>query len=319
MTRSRFAFWLAYVTSLLLLPLTGFAQSKPRIIVVTHGQASDPFWLVVRNGLQTAAAETGSDVDYRCPPTFDMRGMAQLINAAVASKPDGLVVSIPDAAALGDSIRAAGAAKIPVIAINAGLDVFKTLGCLMYIGQEDEVAGKRAGERMKGMEVRKAIILNHEVGNVALEQRIRGFRDGFEGPFHHVEVLPVTPDFAECQAAVAAYLEAHDDLDGILALGPVTAEPALEALDQLGRLAKVKLCTFDVSPAIVQGLLKRRMAFAVDQQQWLQGYLGIMVLATYVKYGSLLQNKLILTGPSFVTPETAQRMVNLLSLGFRDR
>jgi simple sugar transport system substrate-binding protein len=318
MTGSRFAFWLAYLTSVLF-ALTGFAQNRPRIIIVTHGQASDPFWLVVRNGLETAATETGSDVDYRSPANFDPAGMAQLINAAVASKPDGLVVSIPDAAALGDSIRAAGAAKIPVLAINAGLDVFRKLGCLMYIGQEDEAAGKQAGERLKAMEVKKAIILNHEAGNVSLEQRIRGFRDGFEGPFHHVEVLPVTQDFAECQGAVATYLQTHDDLDGILALGPVTAEPALEALDELGRVAKVKLCTFDISPAIVQALLKRRMAFAVDQQQWLQGYLAVVALATYAKYGCILQNKLILTGPSFVTPETAGRMVNLLSLGFHNR
>ena len=307
-----------YLTSVLFAS-TGFAQSRPRIIVVTHGQASDPFWQVVRNGLGTAAMETGSDVDYRSPEKFNPAAMAQLINSAVASKPDGLIVSIPDAAALGASIRAAGAARIPVLAINAGLDVFRKLGCLMYIGQEDGAAGKQAGERMKTMGVKKAIILNHEAGNVALEERIRGFRDGFEGPFHHVEVLAVTPDYAGCQDAVTAYLQAHDDVDGILALGPVTAEPALEALQALDRLAKVKLCTFDISPAIVQALLKRQMAFAVDQQQWLQGYLAVATLATYAKYGCILQNKLILTGPSFVTPETAGRMVNLLSLGFRDR
>lgn len=318
MTGSRFAFWLVHLASLLF-AVTGFAQNKPRIIVITHGQASDPFWLVVRNGLETAAMETGSDVDYRSPAKFDLAGMAQLIDAAVVSKPDGLVVSIPNATALGDSIQAAAAAKIPVLAINAGRAVFRKLGCLMFIGQQEEAAGKQAGERMKAMGVKKAIILDHEAGNVSFEHRIRGFRDGFEGPFHHVEVLPVTPDFGECQAAVATYLQAHDDVDGILALGPVTAEPALDALDELGRLAKVKVSTFDISPAIVQALLKRRMAFAVDQQQWLQGYLAVVVLATYAKYGCILQNDQIFTGPSFVTPETAGRMMNLLSLGFRDR
>jgi simple sugar transport system substrate-binding protein len=316
MTKSRFAFWLACVASLLF-PWTSFAQSKPRIIVVSHGQASDPFWLVLRNGLETAALETGSDVEYRSPAKFDMAGMAQLIDAAVASKPDGLVVSIPDAAALGNSIRAAKAAKIPVIAISAGLDVAGKLGCLMYIGQEEEAAGKQTGEHMKAMGIKQAVILDQEVGNASLEQRIRGFKDGFEGPFHHVEVLPVAIDFTECQAAVIAYLQTHEDIDGILALAPVVAEPALQALDEIGKLAKVKLCTFDVSPAIVQALLKQQMVFAVDQQQWLQGYFPVVILATYAKYGSIPQNKLILTGPSFVTPETAARLVNLLSLGFR--
>jgi simple sugar transport system substrate-binding protein len=70
--------------------------------------------------------------------------MAHLIDEAVASKPDGLIVSIPDVAILGSSIRAAVAAGIPVISINSGLDVSKQLGRLMHIGQEDESTGKKA-------------------------------------------------------------------------------------------------------------------------------------------------------------------------------
>jgi simple sugar transport system substrate-binding protein len=74
------------------------------------------------------------------------------------------------------------AAGIPVISINSGLDVSKQLGCLMHIGQ-DELAGKEAGERMKAVGVKNALILNQEVGNSGLDQRIRGFKNGFEGPF----------------------------------------------------------------------------------------------------------------------------------------
>ena len=60
----------------------------------------------------------GVEVQYQAPQTFDMVAMQQLIDAAVASQPDGLVVSIPDAEALGNSIRAAVAAGIPVISIR---------------------------------------------------------------------------------------------------------------------------------------------------------------------------------------------------------
>ena len=109
--------------------------------------------------------ETNSDLQYRSPEKFDLTAMAQLIDEAVASKPDGLIVSIPDAAVLSRSIRAAVAAKIPVISINSGLEVSKQLGCLMHIGQQDESAGKKAGERMKAIGVKNAVILNQEVGN----------------------------------------------------------------------------------------------------------------------------------------------------------
>ena len=300
----------------LFVPLATFAQSKPKIMVVTHGQAADSFWLIVRNGVEAAAAETNSDVQYRSPEKFDLVAMSRLIDEAVASKPDGLVVSIPDATVLSQSIRAAVAAKIPVISINSGLEISRQLGCLMHIGQEDESAGKKAGERMKASGVKNAVILDQEVGNLGLDQRIKGFREGFEGPFHHIQILPVTMDFKECQEAVTDYIEKYPSLDGIVALGPIVAEPTLQALDQVQKVGKIKVCTFDISPVVVDALVKKQIEFAIDQQEWLQGYLPVVFLANYVRYGSILQNDLILTGPSFVTPDNAEKVVNLLSLGF---
>jgi simple sugar transport system substrate-binding protein len=310
MIEPKIAFWLAYAASLLI-PFACFAQKKPKIIVVTHGQALDPFWLMVRNGVETAARETNSEVEYHAPEKFDLGAMSKLIDVAVSAKPDGLIVSIPDAAAVGRSIQAAVAAKIPVISINSGLDVSKKLGCLIHIGQEEENAGKAAGERMKQMGVKNAVILNQEIGNVALDQRTKGFRDGFEGPFHHVQVLPVTIDFQQCHDALAAYLQKNPDLDGVMALGPVAAEPALQLLNERGKIDKIKLCTFDISPPVIEALLKKQMSFAVDQQQWLQGYLPVVFLANYLKYGSIVQNILILTGPSFVTPENVEQVAKL--------
>jgi simple sugar transport system substrate-binding protein len=296
-----------------LFPFTIVAQVKPKIAMVTHGQLGDPFWLVVRNAAETAARETNCDLDYRSPDHFDLAAMSHLIDEAVASKPDGLIVSIPDVAILRPSIRAAVAAGIPVISINSGLDVSKQLGCLMHIGQEDELAGKKAGERMKATGVKNALILNQEVGNSGLDQRIRGFKDGFEGPFHHTQVLPVTIDFEKCQRAVNDYLSKNSTVDGIVALGPVAAEPSLQALKELNKDRDVKVCTFDTSPEILNALVNYQLEFAVDQQQWLQGYLPVVFLANYVKYGSMIQNDLILTGPSFVTPANARKALNILS------
>src|ERR1700736_5690447 len=119
MMNSKFMLWLAIAGSFFV-PLLCNAQGNPKIIVVTHGQASDSFWLIVRNGVEIAAKETDSDVDYRSPEKFDVQANARLLYEAVASKPDGLVVTIPDIAALSKSILAATAAKIPVVSINSG-------------------------------------------------------------------------------------------------------------------------------------------------------------------------------------------------------
>jgi simple sugar transport system substrate-binding protein len=296
-----------------LIPLETIARVKPMLAMVTHGQAGDPFWLVVRDGAEAGARETGCDLQYRSPDHFDLVEMSRLIDEAVASKPDGLIVSIPDVAIVGPSIRRAVAAGIPVISINTGPDVSKKLGCLMHIGQEDELAGRKAGEQMKAAGVKNALILNQEVGNSGLDQRIKGFKQGFEGPFHHVQVLPVKIDFEKCQQAVNDYLSNNSEIDGVVALGPVAAEPSLEAISRLHRAGKIRVCTFDTSPGILNALVSNRLEFAVDQQQWLQGYLPVVFLANYAMYGCMLQNDLILTGPSFVTPANAQKALNLLS------
>ena len=121
------------------------AADNVHIIVVSHGQANDPFWSVVKNGVVAGAKDTGAAVDYRAPETFDMVAMSQLIDAAVNQKPSGLIVSIPDASALSPSIKKAVAAGIPVISMNSGSDVSKSLGVLLHVGQDEETAGKAAG------------------------------------------------------------------------------------------------------------------------------------------------------------------------------
>src|SRR3984885_14941572 len=98
------------------------AADSVHIIVVSHGQANDPFWSVVKNGVVAGGKDTGVAVDYRAPETFRRGPMCQLIDAAVNQKPSGLIISIPDASALSPSIKKAVAAGIPVISMNSGSD-----------------------------------------------------------------------------------------------------------------------------------------------------------------------------------------------------
>src|SRR2546426_2387072 len=153
---------------------SGTTSRNLKFYVITHGQASDPFWSVVKKGVDQGAKDMGVQVVYEAPSTFDMVAMSHLIDSAVAAHPDGLVVSIPDAAALGNSIKAAVAAGIPVISINSGSDVAKSLGILVHIGQTEEVAGMRGGEKMGAAGVKHALCVNQEVGNAALELRCKG-------------------------------------------------------------------------------------------------------------------------------------------------
>ena len=285
-----------------------------KIIAVTHGQANDPFWSVVKNGVTAGAKDAGVQVDYRAPETFDMVSMSQLIDAAVNQKPDGLIVSIPDASALGPSIEKAVAAGIPVISINSGSDVSRNLGALLHVGQDEYGAGKAAGEKLNQMGGKTGICINQEVGNVSLDLRCKGFSDGFGGT---VTVLPVSNDPAEVQAKVKAALSANDAVDTIMALGASTAgEPALAAVNDVGKTGKVSVATFDLSADFLKAVDAGEAAFAIDQQQFLQGYLPTVFLANNAKYG-LIPGGNVPSGPNLITKDKAAQVVELSAQGIR--
>jgi simple sugar transport system substrate-binding protein len=292
----------------------GAERGDIRIAVVTHGQASDPFWSVVKNGVDQGAADMGVEVEYNAPQTFDMVKMSQLIDAAVASEPDGLVVSIPDADALRESIEKANEAGIPIVSINSGSDVSEELGALTHVGQTEFIAGVGAGERLAEEGVDNALCINQEVGNVALDQRCAGFEKGLGGEVQVVAVDLTNP--TDAQAKIETAVKQNPDINGMLALGPTGAEPALKALRETGKLGDIQLATFDLAPAVLEAIRDGDMVFAVDQQQFLQGYLPIVFLTNYAQYGVTPTSE-VLTGPAFVTQENAQQVINLSKKGIR--
>lgn len=300
----------AAVAALMGLAAPAMAQN---IIVVAHGQANDPFWSVVKNGAAKAGEHTGATVDFRSPEVFDMVAMGQLIDAAVNQEPDGLVVSIPDADALGPSIQRAVDAGIPVISMNSGSDVAKDLGALLHVGQSEFDAGKIAGEKLAEMGGKKGICVNQEVGNVSLDQRCEGFAEGFGNP---VSVVPTQNDPAEVQSKVRAALDSDPEVDTVLGLGAsLVGEPAVAAVQALGR-DDVMIASFDLSAGFLQAVADGKAAFAIDQQQYLQGYLPVAFLALNAEYG-LMPGGDVPSGPNLVMQEDAEQVIELSAQGIR--
>jgi simple sugar transport system substrate-binding protein len=290
------------------------AQSQPTILVVTHGQASDPFWSIVKNGATQAAKDTGVKMDYRAPETFDMVAMSKLIDAAVNQKPAGLVVSNPDPDALGPAIKRAIAAGIPVVSMNSGISAVERLGIAFHVGQEELSAGRIVGAELKKRGATKLLCVNQEVGNAALDQRCKGVTEGFGGP---VTVLPTSADPAEIESKIRAALTSDKDLNGVIALSaPLVGERAVAAVQGLGLGAKVKVASYDLSANFLKAVSEGKAEFAVDQQPYLQGYVPVAMLAQRAKYGTLPAGN-VPSGPSFVTKANAAQVIGLSAKGIR--
>jgi simple sugar transport system substrate-binding protein len=296
------------------------ARSNLKFYVITHGQVTDPFWSVVKKGVDQAAHDMGVQAIYEGSPsaTFDVVGMAHLIDTAVAAHPDGLVVSIPDAKGLGPSIKAAVAAGIPVISINSGSDVAKSLGVLVHIGQTEEQAGIGGGEKMGLAGVKHALCVNQEVGNAALALRCKGFQEGLAETGGTVKVIGVNlSNPTQTQQTVEAAIQHDPSIDGVLTLGPTGATSTIKALQDLNKLGQIKLATFDLSSDVLTAIKNGQMLFAIDQQQYEQGYLPIVLLTLYKTNLNTIANDVLQTGPGFVTSANVSQIIQLTAQGTR--
>lgn len=292
----------------------GASGSKgEQIVMITHGQAADPYWNIVRNGAEEAARQTGVRLEYRAPETFDMIRMAELVQSATNQRPAGIIVSIPDAAALGPAIQAAVIAGIPLLSINSGADVAAGLGSSIHIGQDEYETGKRVGVRLKQEGAGKVMCVNHEVGNTALDARCKGVEDGFAGPSI---VLPTSNEFHEIKAKIVAALAGDRAIDALVTLSaPLAGDPAVEAVREARR--PVMVASFDLSPGFLEAIRRGEASFAVDPQAYLQGYLGVVLLANRVRYGVMPANGLIESGPRFVTKDDAAKVLELSKKAIR--
>ena len=298
---------------------TGLRVTNTRIAFVSHGQASDGFWAIVRRGFEDAARQTGVAVSYRAPDTYDVDRMARLIDEAINSRLDGLVVSLPDIQALRAPIRRAAQEGIPVVSVNSGSDRFRGLGILAHVGQPEWRAGFQSGRRMAAAGVRNGLCVNQESGNQGVDMRCRGFTAALRKVGGQASEIAIDLQDASGAQEQVARAVGQVGADGIMSLGTGAAGPALEAVRAGGFGRKVQLATFDLTPEVLEAVRIKRMLFAVDQQPYLQGYMPVMMLAERSRHGLFPpRGELIATGPQFITAgDVDDELIELSRRGLR--
>jgi simple sugar transport system substrate-binding protein len=281
-----------------------------RIAVVTHGQASSPFWAIVRNGVETAGRQMDVLVDYSAPDIYNLELQKQLIAQAVASRPNGLVVSMPEPGVM-PAIRKAVQAGVPVVTINSGSDVAPSLGVLAHVGQPEAEAGLDAGRRLAEAGVRHLLCLNHQVGNQGLDARCDGLAKAMREAGGTSLVFAIDDqDPPTTIRRVTAALRGGR-IDGLIALNGGGAIEGVQAMEASGR-KDVQVAGFDLTPEVLQAVRNGKLLFAVDQQAYLQGYLPVVLLAERARFGLFpARGGLIPTGPNFVTKDDAANVLEL--------
>lgn len=290
--------------------VAGASAEGERFVFVSHAPDSDTWWNTIKNAIDVAAEQMDVEVEYRNPATGDLADMARIVQQAAATSPDGIVTSIADFDVLKGPVTSAVDRGIPVITVNSGtLEQSADLGAMMHIGQPEYDAGFGAGQRAKESGVTSFLCVNHYITNPASVERCQGFADAL-GVELGSQMIDAGIDPGEIKNKVLAYLRSNPDTDGVLALGPNSAEPTIDALNENGMAGDIFFGTFDLSPGISQGIKDGIIEFAIDQQPYLQGYLPIVLLTNYARYGVMPANS-INSGPGFITADNIEQVEEL--------
>ena len=289
------------------------AATGLRFAVITHGQVGGSFWVVAETGAKVAGKTLGVTILYNGSNNDPVK-QAQYIETAVSQHVDGIATSLPAPEALSDSIKRAVAAGIPVITLNSGVDQYKALGALTHVGQTETIAGAGAGTRFNALGAKRLLVVIHEPGNIGLEQRFSGVKSTFKGQAVRLQVTPnqIVTETNEIRAKLAA----DKSIDAVLTLNPDVGTAALNAIQGAG--SKALLATFDLSATVIAAIQKGNIVFAIDQQQYLQGYLPVTFLYLYkTNLNTVGGGQPILTGPGFVDKSNAATVAALTAKGTR--
>jgi len=287
------------------------ASGDLKVAVITHGGSGDAFWSVVKNGAEAAGKELGVTVNYSSDG--DPGAQAKLIDNAVAQKVGGLVVSMANPDALQTAIQNAVKAGIPVITINSGSAKSKQFGAMAHVGQEEGIAGEQAGAKLKEAGKTKLLCVIHEAGNIGLTERCDGAKRGF-GQVQNLQVDLNNP--ADVEARIKAALQADASIDAVLSLNPQVGVLAVSAAKGAG--GKAQIATFDLNGDVAAAIKSGDILFAVDQQQYEQGYLPVVMLKLFADNANTVGGgSPVLTGPGFVDKSNVDKVAEYAQRGTR--
>lgn len=250
----------------------GGEDSGLTFAMVTHSAPGDAFWDIVKSGGEDAAETMGVELTYQADP--DPAQQSILISNAIAQDVDGLIISMANPDGLEEAVKEAVAAGIPVVTINSGIDYFKEFGAMTHIGQSESLAGEAAGERFAEAGKTKMICVIHEAGNIGQEERCAGAEKAFGGQFETLQVD--IADLTSVQNTIAAKLQSEPDIDAVFTLNGSVTTAALGAIDETGSTAMIG--GIDLDAEVVAAIEDGRLAFAVDQQPYAQGWLPVVFL-----------------------------------------
>jgi ribose transport system substrate-binding protein len=259
-------------------------KQKPTIYLVA-GIATDAFYLTMKKGAEAEAKKLGVNLIFTgSPRAFSPPTQIPYLNAAIARKPDAILIAPTDKTALIAPIRRAVQAGIPVLTV----DTFITAPLAVTNISTDNVAGGKAAARALAQSIgKKGIVAGVSVqpGISTTDQRQQGFEAELKkySGIRYVGTQYCNDDQTKAAQITAALISRHgDDLKGIFAMNVVSGNGVTAAVKNAGKSGDVKLVEFDAGPEQVTALKTGTIDALVAQYPYGIGQLGVRFAHRYI-------------------------------------
>ncbi len=300
--------------------------SGTKIVFFPGGSAGGGFETVVYNGAKAAAADTGADVQYVWSD-WDPSKMTTQFTQAVATKPDGIaIMGHPGDAAFDPLIDEAESQGIIVTSMNTQLPLaqakysskgFGYAGAVLY--QAGYALGEEAVKR-SGVKSGDKAFLWGLLSQAGRGERTKGVKDALEKAglkviYQEIDDatnkdassgVPVFTGIFSANPDIKLMVTDHGNLTG-------TVQTFLEAAGK--KPGEVYAAGFDMSGNAIEAIRGGWLQLVIDQQQYLQGYFGVLQICLTKNYNfSGLQ---IDTGAGFADKDNVEQLAALVQKQIR--
>jgi ABC-type sugar transport system substrate-binding protein len=254
---------------------TSAAAAKKYNLELIVGTKSDDFYVTMECGAEAEAKALGENLTVNGPSTFSVPLQKPLIDDAIVTKPDALMVAPTDSSALNSDLQRVQSNGTKLIFVDTSSS--DTALGLSRISSNNAAGGKLAADTLGSMLGGKGTVAVISVakGVSTTDARVQGFQQEMAAKFPGIKLLSEQNDDADSVTTAAQFMEGdisgNPGLNGAFAANVITAEGAAAGIQHAGRSGKVKLATFDADTTQMQMMKAGTIQLAIAQEPALEG------------------------------------------------
>jgi simple sugar transport system substrate-binding protein len=293
------------------------AEDKQISIAFVSGPLNDSFFPPLYQGAQDAAKVLGVKLNYIPIDEADIEASsARTMQAAIAQKPDAIVVGDFVTSVVDPYIKQAVAAGIPVYVNQSGQDQWEADGAFGFVGQQGPEVGKVAAQRLNGAGAKNILCVINVPGNPYLQAICKGLAEESKtlGITSANLELPTadSTDQGKVSRDIGAYLQSHKDVDAVFTENAAVGTAASAAVEAAQLTGKVHVGTMEISKVALQQIKNGKIDFLINEQPYLDGYYGVLFAYHYAKFG-LAPVGPVNTGPGVVDAKNVDKILTVFN------